>query len=236
MAIIKMGQFVAEARNKLGGLVFSRNTYGAYVRTKISPINPSSTPQSLVRARLAQVSQAWRGLTDAQRSAWIQAAPNFSRINVFGDSVPLTGFNLHEKINLNLLNIGESLITVPPSDTNVAGLTQFELSLTYVEGGLTEMNLKTEHTGGAADHALVLFGTPGQSPGKSFVGPELRQFHKISPLSNAETTTDVLTQYNARFGAPTADQRVFVRARLIKIASGLPSGRMQDSIIIADAA
>ena len=43
MAKIKMTAIVADMRNKLNGSVFSRNRGGAYIRTKVTPINPQTS-------------------------------------------------------------------------------------------------------------------------------------------------------------------------------------------------
>ena len=42
MAKILTTAIVADIRNKLNGSVFSKNRYGAYVRTKVTPVNPQT--------------------------------------------------------------------------------------------------------------------------------------------------------------------------------------------------
>ena len=53
MAKILMTAIVADIRNKLNGSVFSKNRYGAYVRTKVTPVNPQSTAQQNTRNNLS---------------------------------------------------------------------------------------------------------------------------------------------------------------------------------------
>jgi hypothetical protein len=50
MAKIKFGMMMTDARGKLGGHVFSKNRSGAYVRTKVTPVNGQTTAQTGVRA------------------------------------------------------------------------------------------------------------------------------------------------------------------------------------------
>jgi hypothetical protein len=45
------GQIISEARGKLGGLVASKNTYGNYMRNKVTPANPQTTEQVAARNR-----------------------------------------------------------------------------------------------------------------------------------------------------------------------------------------
>ena len=63
MGLIKFGAFVTDIRKSIGGSTFSRNTYGAYVRNKVTPVNPSTTYQQLVRQYMAQLAQDWSSLS-----------------------------------------------------------------------------------------------------------------------------------------------------------------------------
>ena len=66
MAKIKMTAIVADMRNKLNGSVFSRNRGGAYIRTKVTPINPQTAAQVQARSLLTSLSQGFRSLSQAQ--------------------------------------------------------------------------------------------------------------------------------------------------------------------------
>ena len=44
-----------------------------------------------VRNRLSTNSQAWRGLTEAQRQGWIDAAINFPFTDIYGNTKILSG-------------------------------------------------------------------------------------------------------------------------------------------------
>ena len=70
IARILFGNIVSEARGKLGGVVFSRNTSGAYARQKVSPVQPRTPAQLNQRSRLTAVSKVWETLTQNQREAW----------------------------------------------------------------------------------------------------------------------------------------------------------------------
>ena len=94
MAKILLTHIAADIRGHAGGTVFSKNTFGNYIRNKVTPVNPNTVAQALVRSRFTSISQDWKGLTEAQRQAWNQGAINFQNTDIFGNSVPLTGFNL----------------------------------------------------------------------------------------------------------------------------------------------
>jgi len=114
MAKIKFGMMMTDARGKLGGQVFSKNKGGAYIRTKVTPVNPATVAQQLVRAIFAFFSQNWRALTEAQRTAWNAAVSNFTSTDIFADVRTPSGFNLYKKLNQNLLLISAAPIATPP--------------------------------------------------------------------------------------------------------------------------
>lgn len=230
MALIKMGQVVAEARGAIAGMVFSRNTYGAYIRQKVSPVQPRTVAQSIVRALLAAVSQAWRGLTDVQRLNWNTVAPTFSKINVFGDNVPLTGFGLYGKLNRNLQSIGEALITDPPLQEAVAGFTSLALIIDNAEA-IPDDELQIAYTPAIpANQKAILYATAALSPGKNFVKSEYRQVDvfataDVSPFSFGDA-------YFAVFGVtPAAGAKAFVKVRPLITASGISGTELQASVL-----
>lgn len=64
-----------DASGKLGGaIVFSKWKGRNYARALVTPANPKSGPQVGMRAMLTFLSQIWDGLTDANKSTWLDAA------------------------------------------------------------------------------------------------------------------------------------------------------------------
>src|SRR5574337_1436553 len=122
MAKILTTAIVADIRNKLNGSVFSKNRYGSYVRTKVTPVNPQTAFQVGIRSVLTSQSQAWRGLTDAQRQSWIDAAVNFPVTDIFGNIKHLSGSALFVKLNTVLYNAGFATLTVAPSPVALAAI------------------------------------------------------------------------------------------------------------------
>src|SRR5690606_18792227 len=105
---MKWGALVVDGRNKIGGQVASKNRGGSYLRTKVTPANPQTVAQSIVRSIFTVLSQAWRTLTQAQRNAWNAAVTDWQRTDIFGDIKSPSGFTLYMRLNQNLSLIGES--------------------------------------------------------------------------------------------------------------------------------
>lgn len=195
----KFGAIVVDGRNKLGGHVASKNRAGSYFRTKVTPTNPQSIYQLNVRNRLAGLSTAWRGLTDAQRIAWNKVVDHYARTDIFGDLKNPTGFNLHQMLNNNLLNIGKTVVTTPPLPDAVDAFTSMSIAAAT---GLQTLTI-TYDPAIAADHSVLVRATPAVSPGITFVKAEYRQFDVMVTVDASPFSIE--TEYIARFGAIGAE-------------------------------
>lgn len=218
MAKIKYSALVSDVRNKLNGSVMSKNRYGSYMRNKTTPVNPQTTFQQNVRAQLAANSQAWGGLTEAQRSGWRALAAELPFTDIFGDSKILAGNSLFNQLNGNLNKVGVASIGDAPLKEAVPSLVTFSVSAVGTLGVLSALTLAFSPTPIPAGYALVVYATPGISPGRNFVK---NQFRLVTSLAAATATgADIFTAYSARFGTPADDQKIFVRVALVSLNSG----------------
>lgn len=114
MALVKFGAGVSEMRGKEGGVIYSRNAYGSYVKAKVSPVNPQTSHQTTQRGLMGALAQAWSGLSAAEKAGWNNLGEQVTRVNVFGDTTYYTGFSLFMRLNRNLSVAGVSAIDVAP--------------------------------------------------------------------------------------------------------------------------
>lgn len=221
MAKVKFSALISEMRNKLNGSVFSRNRGGNYLRNKVTPLNPQTAAQVAARALLTQFSQGWRALTDAQRQAWSAAVANWSTTDVFGDVINPTGNTLYTRLNINIANAGGSAISTPPTPIGVEALT--DLSIDAAVTGDT-FDVTFAPTPVPADHALYVESTPMLSTGISNANSK---FRAIGVQAAAATSpADMFAAQTAKFGALIEGQKVFVRAKLIRLSTGEVSQRL----------
>src|SRR3989304_7368357 len=122
-ALIKMGAFVADISGKVGATIFPRNKGGSYAKNRVVPANPQSSFQANVRSLFTAITQAWSGLTSNQRTGWNSAVGDFPYQNRLGETKTLSGKALFQKLNENLLNVGESVIDDAPSPVSVPSVT-----------------------------------------------------------------------------------------------------------------
>lgn len=180
---------------KIGGHVMSKNRGGAYMRTKVTPSNPNSSAQQGARALLSSLSTAWAGLTDAERASWNGAVQDYSSTDIFGDIKNPSGINLFVKLNANLSNTGQTLLTVAP--------TKIEIPFAPILSATVNQSLETLTV---TFDGVAMTGTsclvracPPVSQGISNVKSRMRVLGAfVAPFSS----DDVYAAYVAKFGHP----------------------------------
>jgi len=224
----KFGMIVVDGRGKIGGHVASKNRAGSYFRTKVTPVNPSTSSQQNVRNRLSGLSSSWRSLTAAQILAWNAAVSDYAKTDIFGDIRNPSGFNLFQKLNNNLLNCGEAQISVPPASEAVDAFTSFSAA---IANGAQTVTL-TYADAIAADHKVLVRATPAMSQGVSFAKSEFRQ---IDVIATADASPfDISAEYIAKFGSVGATgQKVFIEMVQVNTNTGQAGIPIQTSAIIA---
>ena len=227
MAKIKLSALVSEMRGKLNGSVFSKNRGGAYLRTKVTPVNPQSISQGNVRATLTALSQAWRALTEAERLAWAGAVSSFTGTDIFGDIKTPSGINLYIKLNLNLANIGEAPINTPPLAGSVGYFSALSLAADASASTIAATFTDVDVTAGMT---VVVEATANISAGKSFVKSE---FRKIGTFVGGSASPQAIgAMYVAKFGAMTAGKKLFVRFKCIDNVTGISGQYTTASTIV----
>lgn len=228
MAKVLFTAVVADMRNKLNGTVFSKNRYGAYTRTKVTPVNPQSTAQQTARNNLSTNSQGWRGLSEAQRQSWIDAAPSFPFTDIFGNTKILSGSALYVKLSNNLANVGFALNTSAPAPVAIPAITSITLT---AADAVPTLSLVFAPSPVPADFTMVIEATPNMGQGISFVKNRFR-FIKNIPAGDA-TPQSILTEYAAIFGNPLEAQKIFVRVRYVSNLTGQSGIPLQTFDIVA---
>ena len=227
MSKIKWGAIVVDGRGKLGGHVFTKTKSGATMRTKVTPVNPQTPAQASARSRLGGNSQAWAGLSEAQRVGWNALASETSKTNIFGDQYFPSGKNLFTSVNNNLVMTGNPSV----SNTPIFGELPFIVDMKAIVNTVAKtILLDIDLDGSTADTALIIEASQPSSPGKYNFDGAYRQI-AIAEGSTPPTATALWDFYVAKFGKPVAGRKLSFRAYYVSSSAGNASPRFSVSAI-----
>lgn len=214
MALLKYGPIVSEARGKLNGVVLSRNQYGAYARAVGTLVDPETSWQQRQRANLITASQAWRALTQSDRTGWQAATHLHMRSNIFGDSFELSGHNLYVRTYLRALKI----MVTPPSSVpaNIPATSMVTVTFRRLNDFPT-FALTPEPAEVPQTHTAVIEACNNISPGRLFVKNSWRYVCLIT--AGEQMTAEISDSVVSRLGPLIANKRAGARLYLIHNAS-----------------
>lgn len=227
---IKFGALVVDGRGKIGGHVASKNRSGAYMRTKVTPVNRRSSAQMGVRSLLSGIAESWRELTADQVAAWNASVADYQKTDIFGDIKKPTGFTLYQKLNNNAQRCDGAAITTPPLPIGVPFVD--DLALTVMDDGAVSLSFTPSPV--PAGQAYIISATRPLSAGISFVKSEFRIISIV--LAAAASPLDLSALYAAVFGAPSnAGSKVFLQVKIVDLATGIAGTPVQTSTLVIEA-
>lgn len=219
---IKWGMMMTDGRGKLGGQVASKNRAGAYVRTKVTPINPRTSYQSAVRQTLAIVSQGWDMLDEKLRKSWNSAADSgeWNRTDVFGDSRRPTGKNLFTSINLVSRRVTNTGILDVPQKASFPSSVPESLAAVVVGGGQPSViDLGIRVAGNfLSGTRFEIQATPPVSAGRSYFENDYRLISTSNLVTADANSIDLSSEYGDKFGDISESQvgrKIAVRYRQV---------------------
>jgi len=118
-----------------GKLVFFNWRNIPCARTYVSPRNPESTGQEVIRGFMTQASQAFQSVTTAEKEAW-EAYAALTPIKVGGRDIVLPAISVYVRVNMLRLINAAALTDTAPSALASFVATSFN-TLAYVAGTTT---------------------------------------------------------------------------------------------------
>ena len=203
-------------------LTFSRNRFGQYVRTRAVPVDPSSTFQQAVRARLATAAQTWRTLTATQREGWAALGEQITRNDSLGQTYSLTGFQCYVQIANNRAAAGDAVVTDAPAHLPPNPIISVTPTITAAS-----YSVAFTPTPLAASERIFISASPQRSAGRLFEGD-----YRLILVSAAAGTspTVILAAYIARMVTPVVGNRIFTSVQ--RYLNGFLSNAISTSTIV----
>ena len=228
MAKFTPGPTVAEVRGSIGGTVYSRNRYGAYMRTRAKPTVTTSADAQAAKTLMTSATQAWQDLTPAERLAWREWARANPVVGSLGFPQTLPGHAAFVGIYCRRFKLGQGPLLVPP--------------ITPAPVGLTAVSVVADKTAGTAD--VTFLATPlgagcvlwfqacqVASQGISYV-QNLLKWCPISAVAPA-SPYDAFANFESRLGALVIGHEFHLLVSVADTATGLLSTplRCADTIV-----
>jgi len=198
-----------------GGVVYSRNRFGAYIRARSVPVNPNTDRQAQVRVVLRNLAIYWNSvLTQLQRDAWEVYASSTVWLNALGEECRLTGLNHYIRTNTAMAQAGGARLDAAPV---IGGLAPAEWSL---GGSASEATQDVSVTFDDADvwcdedgaYQLVYVGIPKKASIKYFGGP-----YRFAGVIEGDSVSPPTSPEAIASPWPIAEgQRLWVRTRVLK--------------------
>ena len=180
------------------GKVFAHKVGTGFSTMKryVSPGNPNTEAQQLVRATFALTSAGWGSLTEAQRSLWNAAAPDWANTSIFGNKSQ-SGKNLYTGCNIALAMAGLNSINEPSEKTLRTSILSMTIAPTL------QIDISTNNT--TNDNVIQVALSAPLSVGTSVV-PKVSIFQNI-PV-NEDISTNLKAAYLLKYGAGAVGSKV----------------------------
>ena len=207
---------IAQASGSIGGLTFSRNRGGKYIRSRATPTNPNTTFQQIVRGFMAQLTSLWNNtLTQVQRDAWDLYAENVPLPNSLGEPRNVGGLGMYNRTNVPALQGALTRIDAAPA---VFNLGEFgNPSIASITAATDVLSLNFDDADDWVDEsgsAMLVYTSRPQNPGINyFKGP-----YRLAAAILGDDTTAPTTPAAVDLAFPVeVGQRIFIKVNVIRL-------------------
>lgn len=209
MAKITFGGVVADARNKLGDVVYSRNRGGAFARALVQTGVRHTAPQTAQRAAFKTAVQRWYStLTETQRENWrayaVRRTPTAKPIGTHR----MSGQNAYVYFNASFYYLLNTFADDPPANDSIPALTNPSL---IIDPGSTQMLFSVDGPTPVGNQWTQIFLSAPTSP--SITNPQKRLIAVDGIFAGDPNPKDIWASYTSLLPAPAVGQKLFCTAQ-----------------------
>lgn len=217
MAIIRFGPTVVGIRGTTGGVTFSANRAGPYIKPWQRGPKVRSASQASRGNVMTNMAGEWRNITQAQRDAWDTWAAGSApaRFNSLGEPLNLSGFAWFVEMNSQLTYYGAAIRSAAPTLAEPAAPTIS--SFTVLESGTGDSVLGYPNNTFLNDFRRFAFAQSNSQAANSFARAQYFVFNRGMVGGSASTVQSNLEQ---RWGLIQLGRRWFVQMARVN-AEGL---------------
>jgi len=218
MGKVKFSGAISEIRNKVGGVIYSRNRYGAYTRNYAFPLTSPTSYQLSQQAIFASVGVVWKTLTDSQRSAWRTVAASLKKTDIFSNQYSSTGYNFFMQLNNERVLVGQSVLSDPPV---LSALPLFGGLTVVLNTGTSSFLFSLAFSNLTSNDAIVIRTTDNDSQGATFFK---NMYRVIAVVSDATTMPyNAYSDFITRFSSFNNGMRIGCQIYSVNKITGLRS-------------
>jgi hypothetical protein len=210
---------VTQASGSIGGMTFSRNKGGMYIRSRALVTNPNTIYQQTVRGRFSALAAAWTNvLTAGQRELWGIYGELVPVTNSLGDQINLSGLAWYQACNGARMQASLARIDDAPTNFTLCELTNpIVASVTASTDVASVVITNSDEWATATGGALIVQASRGQNPSVNFFKGPYRFADVVAGASTPPTSPQSI---DLPFDV-AAGQKVFFQFRAVA-----PDGRI----------
>lgn len=199
-----------------------------YIRNRGYGGSTRTSYQASVKAVFKQLSQAWKGLTNAQILAWNAAANTAEGRSVLGTKSKISGCNLFMRLNYWVVYCGGNIMTAVPSLAGVVAPADASVAITASTMTFQLASIPDSVT----NLKLIIQASEPQGNGVTRAYSKASAFGE--PLTPVATAINIKSDYDAKCGAPSAGYpKVFFKYFFVNTATGEKSGEKMVSAVLS---
>lgn len=209
MAIITIAAPLSGIRGKVGGVIYSANKSGPYLKGWARGSNPRTFLQTEHRSVFTSLSTTWRTLSAADKLTWddYAALPAQELTNSLGEDYSIPGFNWYIRININRNNFTDGFTDVAPTTGTPAMPDLNEvLAFSTADAGSTRISLNVGTPGDGERMAIKAEMVTSQG---NVAGPEIKTFMIIRKRALGQLNFAFKDELLEHFGTAQIGQKVF---------------------------
>jgi hypothetical protein len=224
MAIFKPGSIISDIRGSVSGRVYSIGKSGAVISKRTYRNRQIGTRQNRVRSNFAICQQAWKSLSDGQKTDWNSQADQVVQKNRLGQDYDESGFNLFCRLNYQRLNAGLAIFTSAPG---LAPSMQFPSFNFIFDTDTNEFRIEILSSW-PSDFAYIIEASPLCSPGITYARDKVQSIALIEEADGS--VINLSDAYANVYGLSIADMPddafFWLSIRALHIPTGYTSGRI----------
>lgn len=213
MAVVKWTALVTAMKGKLRGSVLQFGAAGQVMRSTKQFNQYSNTRWNASKTNIAAVTQNWKNLTSAQRSAWAAQTVNYPEKDRYGNTHYPSPYTLHMRLNNAMLFHNGTLLATPLGPASFTNISPIAVTVGAGPTLTLGINVVT-----SSNEVILIRATSALSNGRR--PPKGLYTLVASPIMSAVTSYDFTSAYIARFGSIPTGGQIYFSIAIFNITTG----------------